>query len=92
MTKCIKMTFSGSAKSDFLQKGLQKYVKNLKVEGIAQVNDEGIFKIIVCGEPDTVDLFVDFIYKESVKAALHDIEVEPFLKDKDYRGVFRIIE
>lgn len=92
MSKCIKITFTGSPKPDFLQKVVQKHARGLKVEGLAQVNDEGNFKIIVCGETESVDSFVDLVYKESVKAALEDIEVEPFLKDKDYRGVFRIIE
>lgn len=92
MSKCIKITFTGNPNQDFLQKVVQKHARSLKVEGLAQGSEEGHFKIIVCGDLDTIDSFVDMIHKESVKALLKDIEIEPFLKDKDYRGVFRIIE
>jgi acylphosphatase len=92
VSKCIKITFTGKPKQDFLEKVVKKHARTLQVEGLAQGTDEGVFKIIVCGEVDHIDSFIDMIHKESVKALLKNIEVEPFLKDKDYRGVFRIIE
>ena len=39
-----------------------------------------------------VDAFLDELHKSAGAAELKEIEIEPFLKDKDYRGVFRIIE
>lgn len=92
VSKCIKITFTGKPKQDFLQKVIQKHAKTLQVEGLAQGSEDGQFKIIACGDGEKIDSFVDMIHKESVKAILKDIEIEPFLKDKDYRGVFRIIE
>lgn len=92
MTKCVKITFVGKPKHDFLETVIQKHARTLKVEGLAQKTEDGHFKLIACGDIEHIDSFVDMIHKESALSALHDIEIEPFLKDKDYRGVFRIIE
>lgn len=91
MYKCLRITLVGEPKQGFLQV-IQKHARKNALEGIAQmVGEEGV-KIIVCGNKEYIDDFVDLLHKESVKHNIDDIEIEPFLKDKDYRGVFRVIE
>jgi acylphosphatase len=92
MTKCLKIIFSVPLKKNFLQTVIQKMAQQQRIEGSAQVIEENKIKIMVCGPKENVDAFVDALHKEAARHEPHEIEIEPFLKDKDYRGVFRIIE
>jgi len=93
MNKCLRIEFSGDVPQGFLQKIIQKHARKLELEGTAQVlSGQNKVKIIVCGNKDRIDNFLDLLHKESAKVVLEGMEVEPFLKKKDYRGVFRVIE
>jgi acylphosphatase len=92
MKKCLKITFSGKCTPNFLESFIQKHAKNLLLEGTAQAIEDDQFKVIVCGESEALDSFVDALHKGSASISLENIEVEPFLTTKDYRGVFRLIE
>lgn len=92
MNKCLKITLSLQLKKGFLQNVIQKQARKFELEGLVKLEGPETIQIIVCGEKDRVDAFVDGLQSESAKAVIRDIEIEPFLKDKDYRGVFRIIE
>jgi acylphosphatase len=93
MNKCLKITFVLDFPDGYLQSFIQKHAKKLGIEGIAQVVSPGKkIRIIACGTKDAVDQFLDILHKGSAQGVPSDMEVEPFLKDKDYRGVFRVIE
>jgi acylphosphatase len=92
MNKCLKITFTLLLKKDFLQEVIQKLAQQHSIEGLAQVIDQKKIKILACGAKDNIEAFLDAIHKEAVRYSMSDIEVEPFLKEKNYRGVFRIIE
>lgn len=93
MNKCLKITFMADFPEGFLQSFIQKNAKKFEIEGIVQVVGPGKkVRIIACGVKDSVDQFLDVLHKGSSACSLEDIEVEPFLNDKDYRGVFRVIE
>lgn len=93
MYKCLKITFSGSIPEGFLHNFIQQEAKKLNLEGMVQFfPSENRIKIIVCGGKDSVDDFVDALHRGTVKLATQNIQIEPFLKDRDYRGVFRVIE
>jgi len=91
MNKCLKITLTLKPTEGFLQNVIQQNARNFGLEGIVQPFGDDKVKIIVCGEKEKVDYFVDSIHKESVQAVT-DIEIEPYIKDRDYRGVFRVIE
>ncbi|TET05997.1 hypothetical protein E3J79_03575 [Candidatus Dependentiae bacterium] len=94
MTKCLKITFSKTKMPpDFLRSVVQKHAKKLDIEGIAKVLmvDQKIC-IIACGVKDNIDAFVDLLHKRFSEFSIHEIKIEPFIRDKDYRNVFRIIE
>jgi acylphosphatase len=92
--KCLHIMFSSQGVSEeLLKKFMKKNAEKLLIEGLAQfMHDDKRIKIIACGDKEKVDLFLDILYKGAPKVSLDDIEVEPFVRDKDYRGVFRIIE
>jgi acylphosphatase len=92
MKKCLKIIFSGNCSPDSLYTFAQKHTKQLSLEGTVQSVEDNEFKIIVCGESEALDSFVDILHKGSSAISLEDIEIEPFLTLKDYRNVFRLIE
>ncbi len=93
MNKCLKITlWIQKIPKGFLRGVVQRHANALKIEGTVQFTEVTIVKIIACGKKDTIDVFLDMLHKEMVKLSVDDMRVEPFLKEKDYRGVFRIIE
>ena len=92
MKKCLKITLVGQLPEGFLYKHIQKNARSLGIEGIVQPIDDNAVRIVVCGEVEPVEEFLDLIHKESAKIEFEYIEIEPFIKTKDYRGVFRVIE
>ncbi len=94
MNKCLRIVITAQFSEDFLRLFLQKHAKKLALEGTAQIIDSGKKKVqvVICGACDELDQFVDLIHKGDKGFELMDIEIEPFLKDKDYRTVFRVIE
>lgn len=92
MDKCLKILFSAEVPRDVVQHMLHTCTKKVAVEGVAQMFSENNIRIIVCGSVENVDSFIDFMYQELVKSNVEEPVIEPFLKDKDYRGVFRIVQ
>lgn len=94
MNKCLKITFSSvNMPKNFLRAFVQKAARRLELEGFAQmIGSEGKVKIIVSGAKNSVEDFLDILHKEVIRFLREEIEVEPFVKDKDYRNVFRVIE
>ena len=92
MKKCLKITLVGKLPTGFVQKHIQKNARSLGIEGTVQSIEENTIRIVVCGQKEPVEEFLDLIHKESAKVDFDYIEIEPFIKSKDYRGVFRVIE
>ena len=93
MNKCLKITFAANCPDNFLHDFVQKNAKKLGLEGTVQImNVNSKIRIVVCGDKDKVDLFLDLVHKGSVDHIPAGVEAEAFAKDKDYRGVFRVIE
>lgn len=94
MNKCLRIALTADSSNDFLYAFIQKHARKLGLEGMAQMIDpkNNQIRITVCGQAVDLDHFIDLIHKEATKFDLHSMEVEPFLKDKDYRSVFRVID
>ena len=92
MNQCLRIVFTSKSKPeevfDFIQKHAQKY----DLEGIVQMVEANHMRIVVCGHRDNIENFLDMLHKDAQQRKMEKIEVEPFLKDRDYRGVFRVIE
>lgn len=88
MNKCLKITLTVERMEGFLHAVVQPKARKCDLEGVVQPVSDSQIRIIICGSKDNVDAFVDLLQKEAIK----DVEIEPFVKDKDYRGVFRVIE
>jgi hypothetical protein len=92
MKKCLKIVLSGSFSHDFLRETLVLFVRKFDVEGSAKMTDPHQIVVLVCGNKDIIDQFLDKLHLAHHTWNLDSIVIEPFLKDKDYRGIFRIIE
>lgn len=93
MNKCVKIIFRINGTLQGAHAFIQKEARLYQLEGIVQIEgDDGEGSIVVCGDKQGVDTFVDLLHKGTKVCQLEDIQIEPFLKDKDYRGVFRVIE
>lgn len=92
MKKCLKIAIRMPHIAKLMAE-LQKKGTKLGVEGTVQfVASEQELKVIVCGDKELVDQFVDMVHKEAALEGVSDINIEPFVKTKDYRGAFRVIE
>jgi acylphosphatase len=92
MKKCVKITFHIPPKKDFLHSFVQKHARSFGLEGVAQLQAPDMVKMVVFGEMDSIDNLLDLIHKEADKQKISQIEIEPYIKDRDYRGIFRVIE
>lgn len=92
MKQCLKITFVLPKPDNILNGVLQEQARKLGVEGVGQMLDDQKAEIIACGLRHAIEQLVDVIYKGSPKVKPENIEVEPFISERDFRGVFRIIE
>jgi len=94
MKRCLRITITAEFPKDFLQSCVKKNAKTLGLEGTAQMSasDGNTILINICGSSDMLEEFLDLFHKSVCQLDISEIEIEPFLKDKDYRDVFRIIE
>jgi len=91
MNQCLMITLTVGISKGFLDNFIKKYARGLALEGVAHLISNKNVRMVVCGESDNVDKFIDLLYEKSTKYDLDDIMVESFFKEKDYRGVFRVV-
>lgn len=92
MNKCLRVSFTSPSEDQVVHIFIQKQAKSFAIEGTLKKSSQGFLQLIACGKKELVDDFVDQLHKGSKSCSLENIEIEPFLKDRDYRGVFRVIE
>ena len=91
MTKCVKIMCTLHVSEELLEI-VSMAARKFFIEGALHLIPPDGLKIVACGTKERIESFVDILYKEAAKKKPFVIEVEPFIKDKDYRGVFRIIQ
>ncbi len=92
MKKCLKITLVSKMLERWLRDSIQTAARKLDVEGTVQFVEPNEIVIIACGSKDNIDGFLDNIHQGFGVNIPEDVLVEPFLKEKDYRGIFRILE
>lgn len=92
MKKCLKITLISKMLGGRARDAIQGTARKLGVEGTVQFSEPNEVLIIACGEKDSIDAFLDAVHEGFDGTVPEDVLVEPFLKEKDYRGIFRILE
>jgi len=92
MKKCLKILVVGKVQDPTFKVHVQKNAGQLGLEGILQNGEDQNVVIFVRGGNSDLDVFVDDLYKDAPKHKIQNIISEPFTQEKEFRGVFRIIE
>ena len=92
MKKCLKITLRSKTVAGGLRDAVQIAARKLDLEGTVQFVEPNELVIIACGSKEDIDGFLDNIHEGFGINVPEDVIVEPFLKEKDYRGIFRILE
>lgn len=90
MRKCLMIKITGTFQVDAYKSYVQKQANSLGIEGTVQ-SDNDVLVVYACGLADKLDRLIDLLYKGVDKAKLKSLVEEPFITEKDFRGVFRII-
>lgn len=91
MKQCIKIIISGHVQSAAYKEVIQKQATKLHIEGTLQNYEEDDILIFACGQSTDLDELIDHIYKGTADIKIRDVIIEPFINEKNYRGVFRVI-
>lgn len=91
MAYCMKITFIYKISSTYLHDVVQKLAREFNLEGTAKMHGDEVVQILVCGDSEKIDTFIDRLHADLSKKGVA-LELEPFLKDRDFRGVFRVVE
>lgn len=93
MNQCLRITFEVPGEQrQTIRLLIQQEAKKFFLEGTVRIMPGFSLKVIACGDKNKMDMFLDSVLKEIEKLRCDRLEIEPFLKDRDYRGVFRVIE
>lgn len=90
MKKCVRITFE--VENGKILESIKKKARSLDVEGIAYRSASDEYETIVHGEKEQVEKFIDAVHAAIIEAGSEDFYVEPYLKEEDYRGVFRVLQ
>ena len=91
MKKCLKIRVNGKVQGVAYRAYTQKNANSLGIEGTVQNSDDGSVVIYACGHAENLEKFIDLLYKGTTASKIEDVAAEPFVNEKDLRGVFRII-
>lgn len=91
MSQCLRIVLTMNLPEDFLHNVIKKTARALDLEGTVQLESGNTIRIIACGSKEAIESFLDSLHAQAAQF-LDALEIEPFIKDKDYRGVFRVIE
>ena len=91
MRKSLKIHVLGKVQGVSYRTAAQKHAQSLGIEGTVQNAEDGSVIIYACGQSDNLDKLIDFLYKGTSDSKITDLIAEPFMNEKDFRGVFRII-
>jgi acylphosphatase len=92
MKKCLKITLMSGVPDGGFRDSVQVAARKMGLEGTVQFVEPNEIVIIACGSKESIDSFLDNLHEGFGVSAPEEVQVEPFLKEKDYRGIFRILE
>lgn len=91
MNRCLKMTVKMAKWEHAWSTEVQKHAQKLQIEGLMQIIDGAQINIMACGKDVNLDDFIDYLYDFLLSVNAQIEELEPFIKERDFRGIFRII-
>jgi hypothetical protein len=92
MNKCVKIVIKAQG-ADLLRirEISERASREYLIEGTLYLYTPYSAELIIAGSKERVDSFIDAIYGAVHDASRCDIVIEPGSKERDYRGVLRVI-
>ncbi len=92
MRQCIKIKVVGNVQMASYREYVRKNAQRYDIEGTVQnAEDKQSVIILASGVAEKLDEFIDALYKGTSESKVDEVQVEPMIKEKDFRSVFRII-
>ena len=92
MSQCLRITCIVGRARELLYSIVEQQAERLDLEGVILPCDDTSIRVVACGSKEKIEAFLDALYQSAADNKLSALEVEPFLKDRDYRGIFRVVE
>ncbi len=92
MNQCLRITCMVGHARELLYDIVQKQAETLDIEGMIVPFDNTKVRVVACGSKEKIESFLEAIYKVVIDNKPNFFEIEPFLKDRDYKGIFRVVE
>ncbi len=91
MSRCLRIAICAVGWKSKWEDSIAKYANKFEIEGVLQKHDDGVVRITACGEENQLEDFLDELYELFSESDSYVEEMEPFVKDRDYRGIFRVL-
>ncbi len=92
MSQCLRIICMVGRARELLYSIVRQQAEKLGIEGMIVPFDETSVRVVACGSKEEIEAFLDALHKSAAEDKFKSFEIEPFLKDRDYRGIFRVIE
>lgn len=92
MKQCLRLTIFGTVQGVKFRSFIQQQAQALGIEGTVQNAEDGTVLVFACGVSEHLDQFIDMLYKGCPGATVDNVVAEPMMRERDFRGVFRILE
>jgi len=92
MYKCVKLQVICSKNyPQELIPFVEQAAKKSAIEGSLVVKAPQLIEILAAGTKQSVDAFIEQVESSVGQYSDVELEIEPAFKERDYRGVFRVI-
>jgi acylphosphatase len=91
MRKGVKISIRGTFDHNIFDEFILQRASKLGIQGSLQVFDNNNLLVYAVGETESVEFLIDDIYGDASGANVEELNVKPLDEDKDFRGIFRVI-
>jgi len=92
MNQCLRITCIVGRAREFLYNIVAQQAEKLDLEGVILPYNDTSVRVVACGSKEKIEAFLDALHQTAAEKRVDSFEIEPFLKDRDYRGIFRVVE
>lgn len=82
MSQTLKIKISGRVQGVMFRDFTRRNANNLGFKGFVQNKDDGSVQVVVTGEEDKLEIFLELLKKGSVFSKVTNVEFEPFISSE----------
>ncbi len=92
MKQCMQIVISIKKQHAAFEEHMKAMAQECHIEGVMQFLSKTSLKVIACGTKEYIEQFIDGLHQKKIVDLFGDLAIEPIFTEKDFRGVFRIIQ